>query len=179
MPIPDNYTIPVSSSDNLPLLPPDTYVVEITGLELRNDVQLYQSTETEDRFNFEFTILEEGEFKGRKQWKEVRTVMSVGWSGGNPSWLYKIFCAVNNITVSEDDANKVTAQDINSMIGRQLRIVVEQKANQKGELKNKVTNVLPLKGAPIVEQPLIEDDAEPDFSEDPDSEKIDSDDIPF
>lgn len=150
MPIPNDYNIPVSTSsgDDFELLPEDTYQVEITKLELRTDQPVYQSDAVEDKFSFEFTITEDGGYKGRKLWLDVRTIMSAGFSGGSPSWLYRIFCAVNGVNLGEDEVGSVNATSINEMEGKQLRLVVKQKLNGKGVLKNKIIDVMALKGKP-------------------------------
>lgn len=153
MGIPENYQIPIKEKGEYELLPEDMYQAQITKLELRENQPVYQSTDVEDKFSFEFTIVEEGAHKGRKLWLDVRTAMSAGWSGGNASWLYKIFCAVNNVKLSEDDVKTVSARSINEMEGKQLRLVVKQKANQKGEMKNKIEDVLPIKGDALDYEP--------------------------
>lgn len=173
MPIPDNYNIPVSEATEYELLPEDTYQVQITKLDLKTDQTIYQSTEVEDKFAFEFTIVEEGEYKGRKLWLDVRTIMSAGWTGGSPSWLYKIFCAVNAIQLTDEEAKSVTAKNVNEMLGKQLRLIVKQKPNQKGIIKNKIVDVMALKGAAIGwEEPVVDHSSI-------EEEDINVDDIPF
>jgi len=170
MPIPETYAIPISDKEEFELLPEDVYVVEITKLELKSDQPVYQSTELEDKFAFEFTIQEDGGYKGRKLWLDVRTSMSAGWAGGSPSWLYKIFCAVNGIMLNEEDLKTVTANNVNEMIGKSVRLVVKQKLNTKGVLKNKIEDVMALKGSPLPSSPLPETKPEP---------IVGVDDIPF
>lgn len=147
MPIPESYAIPVGDSQQYELLPDDIYDVQITKIELRTDQPIYQSTDTEDKFSFEFTIAEQGEFYGRKLWLDVRTVMTAGWAGGSPSWLYRIYCAANGITTKMDDdaVRQVSARSINALEGSFLRLVVKQKPNQSNVLKNKIVDVMAMK----------------------------------
>lgn len=167
--IPDDYKVTPPERKEFDLLPEDTYEAVISKLELKKDVPVYQKPdETEDRFNFEFTITEEGEFKGRRQWLEMRPVLSAGGGNLSPSWLYKIFCAVNKIKLSDDEAKMVLVDKINELEGKKLRIVVIQKTTGTGKLRNKVANVLPSKtGKPATEP--VEDD----------TFKIDNSNLPF
>lgn len=158
--IPEDYKIPVQEKPVYELLPDDTYEVEISKIDLRVDQPIYMKPdEVEDKFNFEFVILDEGEFKGRKQWKEVRTVMSAGSDGYDPSWLYKIFCAVNNVKLTDDDAQTVSVNSINDMIGKRVRVVIVQKINKKGVMVNNIANFLPLKGTPVQNDSAVVKDA--------------------
>lgn len=159
MPIPENYPIPTGGEQSeFELLPEDIYAVKITKLDLKENQPVYQSTETEDRFAFEFTITEEGQYKGRKLWRDARTIMSAGFTGGSPSWLYKIFCAVNGVQLDNDEAKTVTARSINEMEGKELRLVVKQKQKQNGDMKNVIVDALALKSGTAPTTPPPSDD---------------------
>jgi hypothetical protein len=151
MGIPDEYQLPVAGSGKeYELLPDDVYEVVISKLELKKDQPIYNSQETEDKFAFEFTVSEEGKYKGRKLWLDVRTVFSAGSTGFSPSWLYKIFSAVNGVNLNDEEARSVTAKNINEMFGKSLRLVVQQKQNTKGDMKNKISNVMASKASNTV-----------------------------
>lgn len=167
MAIPEGYEPKVAPKKEFDLLPEDTYEAEITKIDLKPDQPSYNDPKVlEDLFNFEFTIVDEGEFKGRKQWKLLRPVMSSGGGNVDPSWLYKIFCAANQIRLSDDEAKMVKVDKINLLEGQKIRIVVIQKADKKGKMWNRVDNVLPSK----LVKPKLEAD---------DIIQIDKDDIPF
>lgn len=161
------------NTDGFEPLPADTYQVEIEDIELKKDQPVYMKpAEIEDRFSFKFKVVEEGDWKNRYLWKEMRPVMSAGSNGYDPSILYQIFCAVNGIKpgeLTEDEVKLVGSDQINQMIGQQLRLVVNQKPNAKGEIKNKITGFLPLK-AGAVTKPKAENTPEI---------QIDDSDIPF
>lgn len=149
MPIPDNYQLPVQEKKEFDLLPEDMYEVIISKIDYLQDQPVYNSAETEDRFKFEFTITEAGQYAGRKIWLEVRPTMTAGFKGGQPSWLYKIFCAVNHVELTDDEAKSVTATNINDMEGKGLRIMVKEKKSKTSEkYYNKVGDVLALKQQP-------------------------------
>lgn len=173
MPLPDDFKLTVPEKKEYELLPKDTYQVRITKLDLKKDQPIYNSTEVEDKLAFEFVVVEEGEYKGRRLWLDVRTIMSAGSNGYSPSWLYKLFCAINRVMLSDEEAKGVAAKDIDSMLGQEVRLVVTQQNNRKGEPKNKITDVLPLKGQ-ISASADTAKPAEPLISED-----INVDDIPF
>lgn len=171
MAIPQDYVPKTPPKKEFDLLPEDTYETEITNLELRKDQPTFNDpTVLEDRYNFEFTITEEGDFKGRKMWKEMRPILSAGGGNISPSWLYKVFCAVNQIKLSDEEAKMILVDKVNELEGKKIRIVVIQKPNKKGELKNKIGNFLPSKLVKISDQPMPEDD---------DTFQIDKGDLPF
>ena len=146
MGLPNNYQPKVPERKEFELLPDDTYEVEITKMEFKENQPVYQKEgEFEDKLNFEFTIVEESEFKGRKMWQETRIVMSAGSKGYSPSWLYKLFCAVNRANLTDEEAKGVAASDINDMLNKRVRLVVKTEPNRKGEMKNKIKDMLPVK----------------------------------
>lgn len=149
MSLPENFKLKIPEKKDFELLPDDTYQVAITKLELKEGQPVYESKtgEVEDRVEFEFTIVEDGPYKGRKLWKNVSTTMSAGSTGYSPSGLYKLFCAVNRFSLSDEEAKSVEAKDINEMLGKELRLVVKQEKSRKGNTKNKIKDVLPLKNA--------------------------------
>jgi Protein of unknown function (DUF669) len=141
MPIPTNYKLPEKAK--FELLPEDKYEVEITDVEVKEN-KVYQKEETEDVFNFTFAITK-GEYKGRILWQNARMIMSAGWDKGNPSTLYRIYCAATGKKISPDETAAVTADMINGTIGKKLAVVVSQKPKQDGTLKNVITNFLEVK----------------------------------
>lgn len=166
MSIPTDYKMEAPVQGDFELMPADTYDVEIENIELLENKPVFNKPdETEDRFKFTFRITD-GEFANRKLWIEARPVMSAGTANLTPSWLYRIYCAVNQVKLSDDEAKGVSGDMVNAMIGRKLRVIVQQKATKKGDLRNKITDVLPLKQS-AASKP--KDDVI----------QIDNDDIPF
>lgn len=143
--IPKDFKVQTPEKSSFEVLPEDTYQVEIEDIELKTDQPVYQSEEVEDRFSFKFRVVEEGEHNGRYLWLDVRPIMSAGGTGMNASWLYKIYSAVNQVKLTDEQAKSVGGDQVNDMVGKQLRVIVKQKPKQNGELRNKITDVLPLK----------------------------------
>ncbi len=147
MPIPEDFGGLTTAKNKkvYDLLPADVYQVRITGLELRKEKVYQQPGLEEDKINFEFTINEEGQYKGRKLWQSMRPNMTAGFAGGQPSWLYKLFCAVNNISLTDDEASNITAKNINELLNKEVRVVVKQKTSQTGNQRNNIVDFMPLK----------------------------------
>ncbi len=186
MPLPDEYNIKKTEKTEFDLLPNDVYQVKITNLELLENEPVYASTEVEDKLNFEFTITEEGQYKGRKLWMKMRPIMSAGYSQGQPSWLYKLFCAVNQVTLRDEEAKAITAKNVNELVNKEVRVTVKQKPSKKDSSKvyNNITDFLPVKSiiAPIEQvaplAPFMPEPAPDDLLE-PVDEDINVDGIPF
>lgn len=164
------------------LLPSDTYEVVIDEIDLQEQATWETRSKSADEqvmeevLEFRFEVTEEGEHKGRKLWKFAKPVMWPGSASGDPSTLYRIYCAANNDTLDESACDEVGEDEINALVGKGLRVIVTQKKNMKGDLKNRVTEYLPLKKQKTkkkteeeVEIPVIEDD----------DGAIKADDIPF
>lgn len=180
MGLPSNYQPKVPEKKEYELLPDDTYEVEISKMEFKKDQPVYQKEgEFEDKLGFEFTIVEDSEYKGRKLWQDTRIVMSAGSKGYSPSWLYKLFCAVNKSTLTDEEAKQVTAATINDMLHKRVRLVVKIEPNRKGDLKNKIKDMLPVKGpsAEKLQEQIKSQQAAP--LPEPPAEDINVDDIPF
>lgn len=182
MGLPSDYKLQTPEKKQFDPLPEDTYQAAIRKIELLKDQPVYQKpNEFEDQLEFEFEVIEEGQYKGRKLWQKVRPVMTAGWSGGQPSWLYKLFCAVNNIKLNDEEAKATDANSINGMLGKQVRLIVKQKPDSKGNVWNRITDMLPVK-AQIATDNTLPMDTPPDDvpppmpSEDSD---INVEDIPF
>lgn len=179
MGLPNDYKLQSPGKGNFEPIPQDMYQCVIRKIELKKDQPVYQSTEVEDVLEFEFEVVEDGQYKGRRLWKKVRPIMSAGWSkagkSGSPSWLYKLFCAVNNIQLSDDEAKATDANTINGMIGKQVRLSVKVK-----DKWNNITDMLPIKSELAVEEQVAEDAAgEPDPVDTVAHDDVNVDDIPF
>lgn len=112
------------------------------------------SEPTELYLTFEFAVME-GKFKGRKLWKDVRPVSPIPPSGGfKPSWLYRIASAALGHWITLEEGLDFGPAETNALIGRQLRIVVNQTPPKDGKSYNNITDVLPIENEL---EPLIAD----------------------
>ena len=126
------------------LLDPDTYnaIIEKIEDEWRKK---YQSEEEEVQIKFTFVITD-GEHAGHKMWVYATQSMFAGSSGLQASRLYQILSAINRREYSEEESGGLTAQDINDLEGKKLRLIVKQAPpNNKGQVWNKIESYLPSK----------------------------------
>jgi hypothetical protein len=142
------------ASDYKPL-PDDMYQVELLDVvsEMRPtyDTRLKPDNEKEYEavFNFQFTVLEDGEFdgkplRGRNIWYNfVPSYLYIGKNGKNA--LYQIVEAFQGQSLSpEQEAMGITGKYINDLIGKQCRVVTKQKTKGEKTFMN-IESLLPAK----------------------------------
>ena len=142
--MPTNLNPRVPEKKEYELLPVDTYNAIIEKIE-DDERTKYMSQEKEMYIKFTFQLTDRG-YEGRKLWANATPSLFAGSTGLSASTLYSILAAVNNRNYTEEESQKITAQDVNDVEGRGLRLIVQQVLSQKGEMKNKISNYLPLKG---------------------------------
>lgn len=149
MPLPSGYGgVKTPQQGDFKAMPDDVYEATIADIKLlENQPKFKNPQEVEDILKFEFTVTEEGEFKGTRLFsKNIRPIMSAGFAGGSPSTLYKIFCAVNNITLTTEESETVSTLSINELIGKGVRLRVKPTVSKSsGKTYNNVEDYLPLK----------------------------------
>ena len=146
--ISEDLKIDTSENKEFELLPEDVYQVEIVDVNevIRNK---YQSTEQETALRFKFKILE-GKYKNRLLFKTISPKWNEGFEEGQPSNLYVL------MTTLGWKGGVPTAQDVNNLIGKQLRVLVKIKKGKKGEY-NAIEEFI--KTNKLVEKEKEEDDA--------------------
>lgn len=155
--LPDNYTVPKRQTQEFELFDEGLYNVKIDKMVLKKDVPSYNNPEeTHDALTFHFVILDDGAFKNHVMFKSrVKILMAAGWDGGQASTLYKIYCAANKVKLSDDDAQLVTAAQINQLVGKTLQVLIENKPNSKGVIGSQITSYLVSKDTPVKVQETI------------------------
>lgn len=141
----NNFKTPINQSQEFDVLPEDIYhvVIEDVNLEER---QVYQSKDVEEVLNFKFTILDQGEYLGNKVWKKIRPILNAGWDGGSPSDLYELWKSAMKVLPSQQQLeNGLSGDEINSLIGEQLRVTLKVKTSQKGKEYNKIEGFMSAK----------------------------------
>lgn len=132
-------------------IPGDVYQVQVTDIAEKLmppygkpfDIP---DEEKETFINFEFTILDEGEYRGRKLWKAIRPVPPTPPEDSKfkPSWMYRFVSAINGMPMTYANGVDWGAEQTNDLIGKQLRVTVTK--TDKGEKSyNNITEVLPAK----------------------------------
>jgi|10_taG_2_1085330.scaffolds.fasta_scaffold211785_1 hypothetical protein len=137
-------TVPVGKE--FEVLPKDVYQAELVDVSIKTQTK-YQSTDEEDVFVFDFVLIEEGEFYGRHMWKYCSQKLSKYNGGSN---LYKVLVGLQggkDLTDKQFASPEVTCSDdnMNALIGTQVRLSVGQKEKQDKTLKNVIDSYLPVK----------------------------------
>jgi hypothetical protein len=119
-------------------IPANTYQVQISDLKEKWKAPWgtpKDSEPTEPYITFEFTILNEGDYKGRKLWKDVRPVSPIPSEDAafKPSWLYRIVSAVIGHPISYAEGVNWGVEETNGLIGQQLCLIVNQTPPKKRE----------------------------------------------
>lgn len=140
--LPEGYVVPKRQMQEFEVFDEGLYNVRIDKIVLKKNVPSFNNPEeTHDALTFHFKVLDEGVFKGHIMFKGgVKILMAAGWDGGQASTLYKIYCAANRVKLSDDDAQLVTAAEINALEGKTLSVLVENKPNGKGVVGSKISN---------------------------------------
>jgi len=138
------------------IIPEDTYQAVIDGIELVEQPKYRKPSEMEEVIAFRFALLsEDPEINGRLVWKRIKPVVNAGFKNGKASSLYSL---LKTVFKKEPDMEKIyTETDINSMLDKQLRLLVEVKKTQKdGREYNKVGNFLVSKTDMEVSDEILE-----------------------
>ena len=147
MPISNNVKFEKIEKKEYEAIPADVYPVQIMDIKekLKAPWGSPQGTEASELYmNFEFGILN-GNYKGRKLWKDVRPVVPVpSGNGYKPSWFYKIVSAVMGHWLTQEEGINFGPQETNALIGRQVKLVVNQTPPKDGKSYNNITEILPL-----------------------------------
>lgn len=107
-------------------VPENLYECTISGISDGERGKYQHPEEKEKVINFEFTI-SQGTQKGKKLGKQISPVINTGFEGGQASLLYQlIHCVYRGIP-------KKGFQDIvNSLEGKQVKVLVKNKTSAKG-----------------------------------------------
>ncbi|HEY6186471.1 MAG TPA: hypothetical protein VIW80_02245 [Pyrinomonadaceae bacterium] len=149
MPVSQSVKFEIPEKKVYEALPANVYQVQITDIsdKLKSPYGKpfdIPDEEKETFLTFEFTILNEGEYGGRKLWKDMRPVPPTPPEGNfKASWMYRLVSAVQGSPVTFANGVNWGAEETNALIGQQLRIVVTK--TEKGEKTyNNITEVLPI-----------------------------------
>lgn len=128
-------------SVSYPPLPNDVYQVELLDINTKVHPKYMKPDEKEQVFDFQFVVLEDGEFRARNLWAGyIKTYLYIGKNGKNS--LYQVLEAMlGRELTEEEEANGITGKLLNDLIGKQCRLGTEIVV--KGEKQyNKITQFL-------------------------------------
>lgn len=146
--------VEIKTGGNFDPIPMDKYTVQCVDVKLVKQLK-YQSTEEEEVLNYQFTVLDDKEMevtnesgvkekastRGKNLWKRCRLVIN------NRSWLGQLAKAIVGRDLTKEE---VAAFDPESIIGKQVDVMVDQTTSKDGQkvFNNILTfnkNVKPLK----------------------------------
>lgn len=142
-----------------PIDPSEMYQVEITKVELRdNPYYRPEAEKPEERgskyqISFEFTILNEGEFAGRKLWRKTSLSLMPMTRKGEPSILYKVVASALGKDMDWDECDafagdiKELMQNLSeTVVGKQVKVAIENVMNpETKKVKSNIKAFYPVK----------------------------------
>src|SRR3990167_1537530 len=133
-------------------IPEDVYQCELIDVEIQEHNK-YQSEEKENVFSFTFGVVDEGEFRARRLWKNfVPTYLYVGKNGKNA--LYQIVEALLRRELTPEDEATLDTDVINELIGRQVRVLT----NNKTTGDKTFTNIKSFLRTTEAQSPLVDEE---------------------
>lgn len=127
-----------------PVIPEDVYQVEITDLTAE---EAEWKGQKKDVFKFEFTIIEDGAYYGRKFWKKGSRVSPCPSDNNKAPLTWKVASAVLKHSLTKDEGKSFTIAQMNNLIGKQLRVGVTVTApKEDGKQYNNVESFFMVKG---------------------------------
>lgn len=138
-----------SAGKNYDPLPQDVYQVEVLGIKLRDNFFYDPKEEYSNKYVLEFTfaVIEEGPHYGRRLWRSVAPALKPQGKRG-PTILYKI---VTTALGSEMDWDACAGfaeelkENLKVVIGKQMRVSVEQRTSESGKVSSKIASFMPIK----------------------------------
>jgi hypothetical protein len=132
----------VPEKKDWPVMPEDVYQVQITDITAE---QSEYKGEKKDVFKFEFTIIEDGPYYGRKLWKKGTQTAPIPYSSGKNPLTWKVASAVLKHPLTEDEGKSFSAADMNGLIGEQLRVGVVVTPPKDGKQYNNAESFFGIK----------------------------------
>lgn len=156
--IPDDAEFFNKKPEFKPIDPAEIYQVQIVKIELKTN-SFYREKETDPskqgskyQFSFEFAILNDGEFRGRRLWDNTGLAFKPESKKG-PTKLFKIVVAALNKVMTWDDVS-VFAPDLKTfyqnllkdILNKQVRVGVENVMSpETNKIKTKIRVYNPVK----------------------------------
>lgn len=143
MPLSD-FKIETVEKKEFPPMPEDMYQVQLLDITEKFVDSKFKPGTKERLLSFQFTILDEGPYRGRNIWRN--NVPSQLWeSSKGKNLLYRITEAIIMRPFTEAEAKNMTSTFINKLIGFQCRIVVKNTIGADKKVWNNIESFLPKK----------------------------------
>ena len=139
----DSFKIKQGEAKTYPPLPEDVYQVELFDISAREVDDNYNKGKKQTVLSFQFTILEDCEYRARNIWRDfVPVELYISKKGKNV--LYQIIEAIICRELREDEIATMDSEFLNKMIGYQCRITVKTR-EKEGSKKSFIDSFLPKK----------------------------------
>lgn len=146
--LPRNLSIPKKEKSEYPPIPSNIYQVELLDVNLEEKPAYKQPEKIENVYSFQFVLLagkdkDGGSLRGRNIWANfVPSYFYIGKNGKNN--LYKIVEGLLGRELTIEEEASMSSDFINSLIGKQVRILVDNKPNKEGKVYSRIENYLPI-----------------------------------
>ena len=125
----EDLLIPKEEKKSFPPIPENVYQVELFDVNTELKPKYKNPEEKEEKLSFQFVLLagkdkDGSELRGRNVWRNfIPTSLYIGKTGKN--LLYQVLEAILGRELSPEDEATMDGKKINSLIGRQLRVIVK------------------------------------------------------
>jgi len=169
--LPEDFTPSTGKSVSYDPLPADIYQVEIANISIKEN-PFYKSGEPAFRkyqASVEMVVIDEGEFYGRRLWKNMSPSVKPPYKGKRGTFLYSFVCAAReaaSLTWDECDtfasSGKELYENLKTLEKKQIRVSVELVAREDGTNKNNISGFMVVKKQlPIFDETKIVREDEP------------------
>ena len=123
--------VPESKGTNFKPLETGMYQVQVFDIKEKMKAPYNAPLDAEKTvpfYEFEFVVLDEGDNRGRRLWKDVKPLAPVpSQAGRRPSKMWEIVSAVEKHPLTKDEGKGYNKDRVNALIGKQLIVFVIQK----------------------------------------------------
>lgn len=146
MPLDNSIKIPKRESKEFPPLPEDIYQVELLEITADQKPAYKDKNKLETVLSFQFTVLDDGELRGRNIWRNYVPAALWSSSKNGKNVLWQIIEAIIMRELRDDEQNMMDADFLNKLIGYQCRVVVKNNTKD-GKTFNNIDSFLPKKAS--------------------------------
>lgn len=147
--LPSNQSIEKKEKMEFAPLPPNVYQVELLDISLEQRPKYKEPETLENVYSFQFVLLsgkdKDGiDLRGRNVWANfVPSFFYVSGTYGKNA-LYKIVEGMLGREISQLEHENMTTDFINALVGKQVRVLIENKASKQGKVFSNINNYLPV-----------------------------------
>jgi hypothetical protein len=144
--ITENFKVEKVEAKVYPPIPENVYTCELLDITTKETFKYQSTTEKENTLSFQFTLLDGKDkdgtlLRGRNIWRNnVPTYLYEGAKGKN--LLYQIVENSLGRILTREEELMMDSSFLNSLIGKQCRIITKNKPDKKGKIWNNIETYL-------------------------------------